>query len=1011
MKKLLLIFLLLPFLSYAQRGATVAITTHTRTGQVVEGEEQVYDFYVDQAAGSDANPGSNLQPFATAQAAAAVAVAGDRVGFRTGTYRETITPANSGTAVNPIIFEGIHGETVTISGANDAGATGWTVDAGNIYRKTITLPVASNFTDNIGGSNTVLMANQVFKDGVMQILARWPNAATPEDLLDKTKMRPLSSVSSWGDVSVTDAGLPLAAPGLNGAYISMNGWFITQTRQITNHSGNTLSYGTVISVNGAQFRKFYYVTNKRALLDAAKEWHYEAGVLYFWQNGGGSPTGVEYKARNWGFDLRGKDYITIHNIDFFACDPVHGDAAGTNVTIDNIRALYTNHGFIQSNAGGAYYATAKQCGIKLLGANSVIKNSEIRYAGSHGVWLGPGCRAENNYFYNTIWDGMWGAPMKPWGNDDNQVMTRNTSVRSGRGAVELHDNGIATLNMDISYNDFSGHNMLSIDGGAVYTGIQADLTGTRVHHNWFHDAGVNYAEGVNGVQVTGVYIDQGAGPIIIDHNVTWDPSNPQPIDYYAEIANPWRDNGGSKLYNNTFIGTDRNYITYATPVVTDVQRNNIYRGDISSPNTAPNVAFSLAKTVNPLFVGTGTGGLVYRIQLGSPAINTGTNLGAPFNIGIVGATDIGAYEYGGEDWVPGYVEVIEEPPVGGAGDIVSLGSVSPITVVFNTAFGSIGLPGSVSAVFTGSVAGAVNLTWALGTYNPVGNPYADTPYTLIGTPVLEPGVTNSGNITVSCVVTMSDMFQPLTQTIAGIYDFTKLVTNTTNVYGTVNSAGDITLVKSLAPGPLSRDYVVQGTAPKFSAGSAVLIGTGSFQQSTVNTDLDFEHYASPASDLKYTEIIALKVNDTGGLNGIIGNNGYYFGNNGVSLLLQTATTQQDLVWYIGGFGSDALVNVAAGGLIPGANTVLSIQVDNALAAASKVKTYRNLTLVSATATGTGTFSNVLGHGLYNMGDAGTNGVNDMSGNIMFRVVLQGTESDAVRNKLIQDIAAYCNITL
>ncbi len=92
------------------------------------------DIFVGGAGASDSNPGTATQPFATVQMAASVAVAGDVVNIRSGTYRETIAPANSG-----VTFRNDNGATVTISGLNEV-TTPWTVHR-DIYKTTITLPV------------------------------------------------------------------------------------------------------------------------------------------------------------------------------------------------------------------------------------------------------------------------------------------------------------------------------------------------------------------------------------------------------------------------------------------------------------------------------------------------------------------------------------------------------------------------------------------------------------------------------------------------------------------------------------------------------------------------------------------------------------------------------------------------------------------------------------------------------------------------------------------------------
>src|SRR5262245_5454261 len=94
------------------------------------------DYFVGGAGASDSNPGTASQPFATIQKAASVAQPGDVVNVRSGTYRETITPTNSGTGGNPITYQAEPGATVIISGANPV-TSAWSVHSGNIYKTTI----------------------------------------------------------------------------------------------------------------------------------------------------------------------------------------------------------------------------------------------------------------------------------------------------------------------------------------------------------------------------------------------------------------------------------------------------------------------------------------------------------------------------------------------------------------------------------------------------------------------------------------------------------------------------------------------------------------------------------------------------------------------------------------------------------------------------------------------------------------------------------------------------------
>lgn len=77
--------------------------------QHVHGQDTNY--YVGGTGASDSNPGTSSLPFATIQKAASIAVSGSIVNIRAGTYRETITPANSGVTFQP---DGV--ATVVVSG-------------------------------------------------------------------------------------------------------------------------------------------------------------------------------------------------------------------------------------------------------------------------------------------------------------------------------------------------------------------------------------------------------------------------------------------------------------------------------------------------------------------------------------------------------------------------------------------------------------------------------------------------------------------------------------------------------------------------------------------------------------------------------------------------------------------------------------------------------------------------------------------------------------------------------
>src|SRR5439155_24857655 len=115
-------------------------------------------YYVAQSGGNNSNPGSQSAPFQTIQKCANVAGAGDTCLVRAGTYRETVRPANSG-----VTFAPDGNASVTVSGADVV--SGWTAYQGSIYK-------SSGMTWDLG-----VNYNQVFVDGQMMNLARWPNTS------------------------------------------------------------------------------------------------------------------------------------------------------------------------------------------------------------------------------------------------------------------------------------------------------------------------------------------------------------------------------------------------------------------------------------------------------------------------------------------------------------------------------------------------------------------------------------------------------------------------------------------------------------------------------------------------------------------------------------------------------------------------------------------------------------------------------------------------------------------
>lgn len=597
--------------------------------------------------GVDTNDGSIRHPFKTIQKAADLMQAGDVCYIRSGTYRETIVPANSGTSGSPIIFTSYPGDKVVVSGADPANG-GWTIYRGNIYQKTISLPV-TGYNNSIT-SNTTLLANQVFVGGKMMIEARWPNVSNSDDLFYRNDFRSgkdnkwTALGSNW---TANESGIPNIPGGWTGGTIWFVGWFMARTGTITGYSEGQLQFQTPPKVNNSvtyqagTWHEFYYLTNCLGALDTAKEWFYDGTKLYLYAPDGGTPANVEVKMRNYAFDLSDKSFITVSNLSVIAATIITNNLS-TNITLDGLHAKYISH-FVTLPQGnhprdprsGVIMSHREETGIRLLGDNSIIKNSIVEYSAGVGIALGNfnygavNAVVDNNLIHDISYGGTYGAAIWTAPGDAVQTIQHNTIYRTGRSGID----GVYS-NKDIGYNDISEFGYINPDLGGIYAANGENLAGTRIHHNWIHDSRV-YLQGWNGA--SGIYFDQGSKNAVVDHNVIWG------MQTY-DIQNC--DNVNDNFYNNTFasaksVGGCKNF--------TGNFINNIYCGSVS--NITGSNTNALLPGTNPVFLNENNHD--YRLQATSPAIDAGMSITGITDTFTGSAPDIGAYEYGGIYWKAG----------------------------------------------------------------------------------------------------------------------------------------------------------------------------------------------------------------------------------------------------------------------------------------------------------------------------------------------------------------------
>jgi len=657
------------------------------------------NYYVatNDANASDSKDGKTLTtPFKTIQKAATVAVAGDVVFIRAGVYRETITPTNSGTEASPIVFQAYNGEEVTISGAEPI--SGWTQHSGNIYKATMT---GTFFT------NTHNQSDQVFVNGKMYFLARWPNNTNMDPSYPQNaRMSTFVSKTTGSDnktvFKFTDTDLP-AGVDMTGAeiYIQPNyeAWSWTFSGMVTAVNGTELtgwSYSSSGKDGGTGYdpKSRFYVFNKLSLLDAPGEWYHDKtnNLLYIWCENNANPAAltVEAKKREFAFDLTNKSNIQLKNLKVFGAtittdNESGGDNVGynvdgsvkypwrnntftaptTNIVLDGIVAKYVSH--YTDVSGHFFLQWGLSSGLVISGTNHTVRNCKIQYSAGNGITAqGKGHKIINNLIENINYNSTDAAgvnTVQPGSTVDVEIAF-NTIRRTGRSAItprSLINSDPNKLIARIHHNDGSAYMIQDWDGGGIYSATD-DQKFLRVDHNTFHDAAQGYI-------VSGIYFDFSKN-LIIDHNVIWNNDWPFHLQGFASDGK-----NNTLLYNNTAIVSNKDKKSYGpfgisnssgTNEGTVIQNNVLVYLDNGS-NAAPasyesiqKSGFSGAvKTTNflnenglPLFKDPVNND--FRLQSGSPCIDAGTDIAPvtydgtmvnPFNDVIVNKVDIGAYEY------------------------------------------------------------------------------------------------------------------------------------------------------------------------------------------------------------------------------------------------------------------------------------------------------------------------------------------------------------------------------
>lgn len=515
-------------------------TTEEKTMNLIEHA----DFYVSPA-GSDENDGTFAAPFLTIEHARDAVRTLDKTGktgvtvaVMAGEYRVNsllFTAEDSGTETCPILYTAYGDGEVVLNGgatlphdafrpvADESVLSRLTADAQknvlsmDLFAQGITAEQYGKIYA-IGGYNTASKYDgdwvgdiwcELFIDDARQTIARYPNGKEylyTGDVVAEGEGRESASASVKGgyddlrnpapDVYKMDKAL---SDRIAGWQTTEDVWMFGYWRYDwadgstplgwADHDNLTIS-PMFVSGYGAKKGAPYYFFNVLEELDAPGEWYLDRanGVLYFYPPEGFSEkSAVELSLSTENVIRAEADWLTFAG---FTVKGTRGDAVSIKGNGNTVRNCV-----IKNVAGNALLMD----GFK----NQALEN-EITHTGKGGVILSGGdretltpgaSRAENNLVHD--WSEIYETYQPAFTlNGVGNICSHNEMYNSPHEAITYSGNDHL-----IEYNLIHHVNLLTDDGGAIYSGRRWDWYGTVIRYNLIYDLGAN------GHKPEGIYMD------------------------------------------------------------------------------------------------------------------------------------------------------------------------------------------------------------------------------------------------------------------------------------------------------------------------------------------------------------------------------------------------------------------------------------------------------------------------------------------------------------------------
>jgi hypothetical protein len=620
-------------------------------------------------------------------------------------------------------FQPDTGATVTISGADVV--TGWSAYSGNIYQSS---GMTWNLCSPTDGTSCVGW-NQLFVDGNMVHLARWPNMSPSTVWPTWATSQPGHPTQPEFDASAVGGGfnynpwvlVDSNLPNVNwvGAEVTFETVFVLQSGTVTNSQPGQITFTNLQSPEERAYQSGttgsyrYYLSNTLSALDTAGEWYFNPSThtLYLWPPASDNPAShtVEAKHRQYAIQLIGRSGITFKNINVFASS-ITTDVNSTGNTFDGVNVTYVwhqlrnvpNHNIISEqfppNPSTDAVWAGFQTGIYLDGnntgsASNVFKNCTVAYSSHDGFYLHHNHQTVTNCTIHDVnymgadsgfvsFEGDQAHYAPPIHTSNHQV-TYNTMYNAGRNGV--NDLGSGFL---VSHNIIHDTGLITRDNGFTYA-YNHDPTLLQVQGEWSYNIVYNNRE--NTYAPKGLYGDGSTSNMLIHHNVIYQTSG------YLDEGIILQDTSANlQIYNNTIYNVSASNADIGaegTSSNNDI-RNNFTTTGLIGQGTCASCTLTNNVTGNQAshFVNAAAGD--FRLSPSAPARNAGVVISG---ITIPPFTDAnpsaGAYEYGQPPWPVG-VQLVAGPPTimitapvnvpnGGTGTYST--NVSPLTTLTGTA--------------------------------------------------------------------------------------------------------------------------------------------------------------------------------------------------------------------------------------------------------------------------------------------------------------------------------------